>query len=131
MELWRGAPYEYSRSAEGLVFCAGACPLDAIGNVVGPGDFEAQARQAVENLLSALHEAGADAKGLLKTTIYVATNERADLVRVWEVVAARLGRAPSTLLGVSLLGYPNQLVEIEAVAAASVRAERAAAARRA
>jgi len=131
MELWRGAPYEYSRSAVGLVFCAGACPLDTVGNVVGPGDFEAQARQAVENLLSALHEAGADAEGLLKTTIYVATNERADLVRVWEVVAARLGRAPSTLLGVSLLGYPDQLVEIEAVAAASVRAERAAAARRA
>jgi hypothetical protein len=27
-------------------------------------------------------------------------------------------RPPSTLLGVSLLGYPDQLVEIEAVAAA-------------
>ncbi len=116
MELWRGAPYEYSRSAEGLVLCAGACPLDAAGNVVGPRDFEAQARQTVENLLAALHEAGADAEGLLKTTIYVATSDRADLVRVWEVVAARLGRAPSTLLGVSLLGYPGQLVEIEAVA---------------
>ena len=39
------------------------------------------------------------------------------LVRVWNVVSARLGRAPSTLLGVSFLGYPDQLVEIEAVAA--------------
>ena len=37
-------------------------------------------------------------------------------MRVWDVVAARIGRAPSTLLGVSLLGYPEQLVEIEAVA---------------
>jgi hypothetical protein len=37
-------------------------------------------------------------------------------VEVWEVVAPRLGRAPSTLLGVSVLGYEGQLVEIEAVA---------------
>jgi hypothetical protein len=29
---------------------------------------------------------------------------------------ARLGRAPSTLLGVSMLGWPKQLVEIEAIA---------------
>jgi enamine deaminase RidA (YjgF/YER057c/UK114 family) len=40
-------------------------------------------------------------------------------VRVWDVVAKRLGRAPSTLLGVSFLGYPDQLVEIEAIAAVS------------
>jgi len=44
------------------------------------------------------------------------TQQRADLARVWNVVCARLGRAPSTLLGVSLLGYPDQLVEIEAIA---------------
>jgi hypothetical protein len=37
-------------------------------------------------------------------------------VTVWDVVSPRLGRAPSTLLGVSLLGYPDQLVEIEAIA---------------
>jgi enamine deaminase RidA (YjgF/YER057c/UK114 family) len=53
----------------------------------------------------------------VKTTIYVVGEERADLVRAWDVIAERLGRAPSTLLGVSLLGYPDQLVEIEAVAA--------------
>jgi enamine deaminase RidA (YjgF/YER057c/UK114 family) len=116
MRLWRGAPYEYSRVANGLVFAAGACPLDEGGNVVAPGDCEAQAAQAVENLLAALAEAGSSADAILKTTIYVVANERADLVRVWEVVSARLGRAPSTLLGVSFLGYPDQLVEIEAIA---------------
>jgi hypothetical protein len=49
-------------------------------------------------------------------TIYVVGEERADLVRVWNVVSPRLGRVPNTLLGVSLLGYPEQLVEIEGVA---------------
>jgi len=60
------------------------------------------------------HNVTADA--LLKTTVFVASADRADLVRVWDTVAPRLGRAPSTLLGVALLGYPDQLVEIEAIA---------------
>ena len=117
MELWTGTPYEYSRSRRGLVFTAGACPLDASGNVVAPDDLVGQAEQATDNLLAALAQAGATADSLLKTTIYVVASERTDLVRVWDVVSERLGRAPSTLLGVSFLGYPEQLVEIEAVAA--------------
>jgi enamine deaminase RidA (YjgF/YER057c/UK114 family) len=117
MPLYPGTPYEYTASADGFVFTAGACPLDPEGRVVAPGDLEAQAAQTVENLLEALAEAGARPDDLLKTTIYVVGEERADLVRVWDVVSARLGRTPSTLLGVSLLGYPDQLVEIEAVAA--------------
>jgi enamine deaminase RidA (YjgF/YER057c/UK114 family) len=117
MQLWNGAPYEYSRIGSGLVFAAGACPLDEHGEVVAPGDREAQAARVVDNLLAALADAGAGgAESLLKTTVYVVADERADLVRVWDVVAVRLGRAPSTLLGVSFLGYPEQLVEIEAVA---------------
>jgi enamine deaminase RidA (YjgF/YER057c/UK114 family) len=118
MQLWRGAPYEYSRSADGLVFAAGACPLDEDGSVVAPGDREAQAGRTVDNLLAALAEAGTGVASLLRTTVYVVADERADLVRVWDVVAARLGRVPSTLLGVSFLGYPEQLVEIEAIATA-------------
>ena len=119
MSLYPGVPYEYSRTARGLVFAAGACPLDENGRVVAPGDREAQAICAVENLLTALaeHEVGVEA--LLKTTIFVVAERQTDLVRVWDVVAARLGRTPSTLLGVSLLGYPDQLVEIEAIAVVS------------
>jgi enamine deaminase RidA (YjgF/YER057c/UK114 family) len=110
-------PYEYSRAADGLVFTAGACPLDSEGYVVAPGDLEAQAECVADNLEAALVEAGSSFTSLVKTTIYVVAAERADLVRVWNVVEPRLGRAPSTLLGVSFLGYPDQLVEIEAVAA--------------
>ena len=55
---------------------------------------------------------------LVKTTVYVVAREREDLVRVWRVVEAALApaRPPSTLLGVSFLGYPEQLVEIEGIA---------------
>jgi enamine deaminase RidA (YjgF/YER057c/UK114 family) len=117
LPLYPGVPYDYTATADGLVFTAGACPLDVEGHVVAPGDLEAQAAQAADNLLEALAEAGARADDLLKTTIYVVGEERADLVRAWDVVSARLGRAPSTLLGVSFLGYPEQLVEIEGIAA--------------
>ena len=113
-------PYEYAAIASDarLVFTAGACPLDADGNVVAPGDFEGQAARALDNLFATLAAAGSGPEQVLKTTVYVATSDRSELVRVWDVVAARLGdaRPPSTLLGVSLLGYPGQLVEIEAVA---------------
>jgi enamine deaminase RidA (YjgF/YER057c/UK114 family) len=115
--LYSGVPYEYTATAGGLVFTAGACPLDETGQVVAPGDLETQSARSADNLLEALAQAGVTADDLVKTTIYVVGEERADLVRAWDVISARLGRAPSTLLGVSFLGYPDQLVEIEAVAA--------------
>ena len=48
------------------------------------------------------------------------TRDRGELVRTWTVVeeAFAATKPPSTLLGVALLGYPDQLVEIEAVAVA-------------
>ena len=55
----------------------------------------------------------------MKTTVYVASTERSDLHAAWEVVQERFGSdgPPSTLLGVTVLGFTDQLVEVEAVAA--------------
>jgi enamine deaminase RidA (YjgF/YER057c/UK114 family) len=118
--LYREAPYEYAAVApEGsLVFTAGACPLDVAGSVVAPEDYEAQALKTVENLRVALTGAGSSLEHVLKTTVYVVAQDRSELVRVWTVVEEAFGehRPPSTLLGVAHLGYPEQLVEIEAVA---------------
>jgi enamine deaminase RidA (YjgF/YER057c/UK114 family) len=125
-DLYGGVPYAYASVAavpsDELVFTAGACPLDENGKVVGD-DVQAQARQAVGNLTAALRAAGAGLTDVLKTTIYVASADRADLVAAWDVIMAAFGDhdAPSTLLGVTVLGYPGQLVEIEAVAAANRR----------
>ncbi|MBK1784710.1 RidA family protein [Prauserella cavernicola] len=117
------AEYAYasavSLSAERLIFAAGACPLDAEGNTVAVGDVAGQAKQVMDNLDVALREAGATLRDVLKTTVYVASAKQDDLVVAWEVVRARFGDhdAPSTLLGVAALGYDDQLVEVEAVAA--------------
>lgn len=113
--------YAYAAvSAPGsLVFTAGACPLDDDGAVVAPGDIPAQAAKVMENLVVALRACGAELTDVAKSTVYVASSRREDLVAAWDVVRAAFGAhdAPSTLLGVAMLGYPDQLVEVEAVAA--------------
>ena len=101
-----------------LVTTAGATPLDSEGNLVGPGDLVAQARQVLNNLALALGSVGAEGSDVLKTTVYVVSENREDLATVWRVVQESVvADAASTLLGVSLLGYEGQLVEIEAIAA--------------
>ena len=72
------------------------------------------------NLITALSAAGAILSDVLKTTVYVASADPSDLYDVWQIVRSAFGEhdAPSTLLGVSVLGYRSQLVEIEAIALA-------------
>jgi enamine deaminase RidA (YjgF/YER057c/UK114 family) len=104
-------------SGSRLVTTAGAVPLDAEGNLVGAGDRQAQARQTLENLASALEAVGATAQDVIKITVYVVAGERADLGSVWAAVQeSGIAGAASTLLGVSMLAVEGQLVEIEAIA---------------
>lgn len=118
--LFPGVEYDYDAVAGpgSLLFTAGACPLDAEGRVVEPGDHRAQAHRAVGNLLRVLaaHQSGPE--HLVRTTVYV-VGERDDLDEVWAAIAGDLApsRPPSTIVGVTVLGYPDQLVEIDAVAA--------------
>lgn len=119
-DLFPPPGYAHAAVASGarLVVTAGAVPLDDEGALVGADDYRAQARQTIANLLRQLQAAGASGDDVLKTTVYVVANDGADLLAVWEAVQeSRLAAAASTLLGVAMLGYPGQLVEIEAIAA--------------
>jgi enamine deaminase RidA (YjgF/YER057c/UK114 family) len=116
------APYAYAATAPAgtrYVFLAGACPLDATGAVVSPGDIEGQTEQVLANLRVALAAAGCSIPDVVQTRVLVATADREDLGRVWRIVAEAFGAhdAPSTLTGVTVLGYAGQLVEVEAIAA--------------
>jgi enamine deaminase RidA (YjgF/YER057c/UK114 family) len=120
--LAAGVPYAYAamtRDRPVLIFTAGACPLDAAGSTVAVGDVAAQAEIAMTNLRHALATAGTALDDVVKATVYVASSDRADLVAAWHVVHRHFGshEPPATLLGVSVLGYPDQLVEVEVVAA--------------
>ena len=121
-ELAQGLPYASAATTRDralCVFTAGACPLDKPGWTVAAGDVVAQTEQAMGNLRHALRAAGADIDDVVKTTVYVASSKRSDLVAAWQVVHRHFGdhEPPSTLLGVTVLGYPDQLVEVEAIAA--------------
>ena len=118
--LARDVPYAYAAVVPpgSLVFTAGACPLAPDGTVTPLGDVAGQAAQAMDNLEAALAASGSSLSRVVKSTVYVASSDRADLVAAWDVVRGRMGGhdAPSTLLGVAVLGWAGQLVEVEAVA---------------
>jgi enamine deaminase RidA (YjgF/YER057c/UK114 family) len=118
-ELYPPPGYAHAAVTSGrTVFAAGAVPLDREGKVVGRGDFAAQARRALDNLRVQLAAAGAAPADVVKTTAYVVATTMEELDLVWDViVASDFVGAPSTLLGVTVLGYPGQLVEVEAIAA--------------
>ncbi|GAA2609155.1 RidA family protein [Streptomyces axinellae] len=116
------AEYAYAATAPAgarLVFLAGACPLEKDGTTAAVGDYAGQAAKCVDNLRVALKEAGATLEDLISTRVLVAATRREDLVTAWQVYRDALGEhdVPSTLMGVTVLGYRDQLVEIEAVAA--------------
>ncbi len=120
-ELARNVPYAYAALVDShrMIFTAGACPLDGDGHIVAEGNVIAQAAQVMANLTATLSAGGASLSDVVKTTVYVVSSRREELVSVWNVVRSAFGDhgAPSTLLGVSVLGYDGQLVEVEAVAA--------------
>ena len=116
------AEYAYAATAPAearLIFLAGACPLNADGSTAAVGDYAGQAAKALENMRIALSDAGASLHDVISTRVLVASTDQADLVTAWEVVRDSFGDhdVPSTLMGVTVLGYKDQLVEIEAVAA--------------
>ncbi|MFE5481800.1 RidA family protein [Streptomyces sp. NPDC056527] len=116
------AEYAYASTAPAearLVFLAGACPLNEDGSTAAVGDYAGQAAKAVENMRVALAAAGASLEDVISTRVLVASSRQKDLVTAWEVVRDAFGDhdVPSTLMGVTVLGYDDQLVEIEGVAA--------------
>ncbi|HWG15741.1 MAG TPA: RidA family protein [Streptosporangiaceae bacterium] len=121
-ELSDVAEYAYAATAPAgarLIFLAGACPLNEDGSTAAVGDYAGQAARAAENLRVALAAAGADLSDVISTRVLIATTRQQDLVAAWDVVRDAFGDhdVPSTLMGVTVLGYRDQLVEIEAVAA--------------
>ncbi|MEU7655562.1 RidA family protein [Micromonospora taraxaci] len=105
-----------------LVFLSGQVARDAEGRKVGEGDFAAQVEQCYLNIGTALAEIGGSFDDVAKLTIYVVDWSPDKMPLLGEGVArasAKLGVdpvKPITLLGVSALGEPDLLVEVEATA---------------
>ncbi|REK84537.1 RidA family protein [Streptomyces inhibens] len=100
-----------------LAAIAGQMPFDTSGELVGPGDPSAQARQVFQNMQRCLAAAGATFADVMKLTYYVT-----DIAHVPQILAARdefidTSRPPaSTVVQVVALYHPDLLLEVDAFA---------------
>jgi enamine deaminase RidA (YjgF/YER057c/UK114 family) len=105
-------------SGSRLVFIAGQVAEDADDNLVGPGDFAAQARQAFANLGRCLDAAGAAPEHVARITIYVVDHRPEYLAQISAARVEVFGahKPADTILGVQSLAEPGRLIEVEAIA---------------
>ncbi len=105
-----------------VVFMAGQVARDAEGNPVGEGDLAAQVEQAYLNIGRAMSEIGGSFDDVAKLTVYVVDWSPEKFPLLGEGVARAAEKLgvdpvkPITLIGVSALGEPDLLVEVEATA---------------
>jgi 2-iminobutanoate/2-iminopropanoate deaminase len=114
--LWKSPRYTQVVVANGFAFIAGQTAFDTEGNVVGVGDFRAQAEQTCRNLKIALDAVGAGPADIVKVTNYIV--DRSNLPLLVEVRKAILGEMrPASTLVLAALARDELLVEIEAIVA--------------
>jgi enamine deaminase RidA (YjgF/YER057c/UK114 family) len=99
------------------VYIAGQVALDSTGQLVGAGDFRAQADRVYQNLRRALASVGGSLDDLVKTTTFITDTRNVPALR--ELRTKYLTRAnppANTLLVVAGLARSELLIEIEGVA---------------
>jgi enamine deaminase RidA (YjgF/YER057c/UK114 family) len=100
--LPKTANYRYADRVGAQLFVSGQVPHDRSANLVGIDNPAEQASQCLRNLRTLITHHGFKESDIRKLTIYVIGEEQ------------NRNAPPSTLLGVARLGYPHQIVEIDA-----------------
>src|SRR5918992_679434 len=96
------------------VYIAGQVALDSTGQLVGAGDFRAQAERVYQNLRRALESVGGSLDDLIKTTTFITDARHIPVLRELRPKYLNATRPPAnTLLVVSSLARPELLIEIE------------------
>ena len=117
-------PYEPYRLSQAmrvgdLIFVSGQAAISPEGELVGIGDFDAQAEQTFRNLERVLEAGGSGLDRVVKVTIFL--TDMANFPRIVEL-RGRWFTPPypaDTIVEVSSLALPGLEIEIEAIAVAS------------
>jgi enamine deaminase RidA (YjgF/YER057c/UK114 family) len=122
-ELHPTGGYEHVTIVESgrLAYLAGQCPVDQDQQVVGIGDLDQQIEQVAANCLAALDSAGLRPADVVRSIVYVVSNDSNTVGGAWHRLYEHpeLGpafKAASTVTGVTALGYPGQLIEVDLTA---------------
>lgn len=102
-----------------MVYVSGEVALDSMGNLVGPGDLAAQARQAFANLELVLDIAGVSPSDVIQLKVYVVGFKPSD----WALIRGAGAKffpqrnpPAGTVLGVAGLPRDGLLIAVDAVA---------------
>ncbi len=100
------------------LYCSGQTAMSADGAPMHDGDMAAQLALSLDNVEAVLGKAGMSLANLVRLNVY--TTDVDLLFQHYGVLAARLGAAQAapatTMLGVTRLAIPGQMVELEATA---------------
>ena len=107
--------YRYADQVGDRLFVAGQVPLDAHRQLVGVDDVKAQTHQCLANLFTLVMLHGFVRGDIHQLTVYV-VGPHQQLIDAWHQVTEcfESNVPPATLLGATVLGHKNQLVEIDA-----------------
>ena len=102
--------------AGNLLFVSGQAAVNEAGEVVGAGDFDAQAEQVFSNLRAVLRAGGSDLDRVIKVNIYV--TDMAVFPKILELRKRHFAvpYPADTIVQIEALGLPELMLEIEAVA---------------
>ena len=102
------------------LYCSGQTAMNGDGEPQHDGDMAAQVALSLDNLEAVLGAAGMSLANLVRLTVY--TTDVDALFPHYGVLASRLAAAgvapPTTMLGVTRLAVPGQMVELEGTAVA-------------
>ena len=115
------APFRISPGfkVDGILYLSGHAAISESGELMGIGDFDAQAEATFESLNRTLRAGGSDLSQVIKVTIYLTDMSHFDKIVALREKWFTQPYPADTIVEVSSLALPELMIEIEAIAAAN------------
>ncbi len=99
-----------------LIFISGQVALDEAGNLVGKDDFQAQAKQCLDNLVNVLQAAGGSLQDLMMITVFVKDMAQRPIFARVRDSYFRPNPPASTIVEIKRLFMDEVLLEVNGIA---------------